>query len=168
MDTLGRVRMIVKDVTVGHVYHHKLVGMLTFNMRNAFNSAPWPVILEATKARKVPAWLMTILDAYLTDRAIDVSGPLGEARFFKEMSYAVLQGSVLGPDLWNLMYDNLLRIEIPSGGWAHYLYQQRSNSFHAFHANFPRGEPGRGIRIHWRIHPWLAANSIKDTNPGHY
>lgn len=57
---------------VGYVYHHKMVGMLTLDVRNAFNSVPWTGILEAARAREIPVGLMTMLEAYLTDRTIDI------------------------------------------------------------------------------------------------
>lgn len=31
------------------------------------------------------------------------------------MSFGVLQSSALGPDLWNLLYDDLLKLNLPNG-----------------------------------------------------
>lgn len=44
-----------------------------------------------------------------------MSSPSGGVRFTHPMSCGVPQGSVLGPDLWNLLYDSLLRLEMPDG-----------------------------------------------------
>jgi len=45
-------------------------------------------------------------------RSIVVRAPDGSARHV-DVSCGVLQGSVLGPDLWNALYDDLLKIQLP-------------------------------------------------------
>lgn len=37
---LERLKAHVQAATMGHTVHHKLVGMLTLDVRNAFNFAP--------------------------------------------------------------------------------------------------------------------------------
>jgi len=86
--------------------------MLTLDVRNAFNSAPWDAIVEAAESREVPSGLLGILKDYLSDHAVLVSSPSG---FTHSMSCGVPQGSVLGTDLWNLLYDGLLRTRMPEG-----------------------------------------------------
>lgn len=115
LDALGRLKSICKTATAGHAFHHKLVGMLTLDVRNAFNSAPWRVILDAATAKDVPVAILNRINDYLSERKIEVASPSGNVNFVKNMSCGVPQGSVLGPDLWNLMYDNLLRTEMPNG-----------------------------------------------------
>lgn len=87
--------------------------MLTLDVRNAFNSASWEAIVEAAKSREVPPGLLSILEDYLSNHL--VSSPSGSSDFAHNMSCGVPQGSVLGPDLWNLMYDGLLKIKMPEG-----------------------------------------------------
>jgi len=99
LDALGGLKSIVQTATTGHVYHHRLEGMLTLDVRNAFNSTSWGEILEAARAKRVPGWLQNIIGAYLSDMAIAVSAPVGSTSFDREMSCGVPQGSVLGPDL---------------------------------------------------------------------
>jgi len=112
---LERLKSHVQTATTGHFVHHKLVGMLTLDVRNAFNSAPWDAILEAAKSRAVSPGLLRILEDYLSDRVVLASSPSGNSSFTHSMSCGVPQGSVLGPDLWNLLYDDLQRIRMPEG-----------------------------------------------------
>jgi len=74
---------------MGHAVHHKLVGMLTLDVRNAFNSAPWEGIVEAAKSRMVPPGLLGILEDYLSDRTVLVHSPSGGTSFAHSMSCGV-------------------------------------------------------------------------------
>lgn len=50
-----RLKTAIGIAITGHVIHHKLVGMLTLDVRNAFNSAPWGAILESAQSKSVPS-----------------------------------------------------------------------------------------------------------------
>jgi hypothetical protein len=52
-----------------------------------------------------------MVQTYLTDRTVTTMDGAHQVR----MSCGVPQGSVLGPTLWNFMYDEVLRMEIPVG-----------------------------------------------------
>lgn len=115
LDALGRLKSIVRAATTGHPHHHRLVGVLTLDVRNAFNTAPWEAILDAARAKNVPGTILRVIEAYLSNRSILASSPSGATQLERQMTCGVPQGSVLGPDLWNLFYDDLLRIELPGG-----------------------------------------------------
>lgn len=102
----------VSAATTGHPNHHRLVGMLTLDVRNAFNSVPWDHILRAAWARNVPGSMLKMMEAYLCTRSIELPGIDGEEGRGKETNCGVPQGSVLGPDLRNLLYDDLVRIAL--------------------------------------------------------
>lgn len=115
LDALERLKAIVRSATTGHPHHHRLVGMLTLDVRNAFNTAPWDHILRAARERKVPHGVFRMLEAYLSDRSIELPGVDGREGRRRATNCGVPQGSVLGPDLWNLLYDDLARIALPDG-----------------------------------------------------
>jgi len=74
-----------------------MTGVLTLDIRNAFNSAPWYRILEALRDKDTPVYLCRIIDSYLTERSITYTTPGGQIKM--NLSSDVPQGSVLGPTL---------------------------------------------------------------------
>ncbi len=70
---------------------------VSLDSQNKFNSMPWMRILNA----KVPVYLLGITWDYAASGVVR-----------KEMACGVLQGSVLGPLLWNITFDNILKEEV--------------------------------------------------------
>ena len=80
--------------------------MITLDISNAFNSLNWKSIYEEFDKRKLPWKVKRLIGSYLSGRRIIVSNQHGTVEH--EVAAGVPQVSILGPFLWNLVYDRLL------------------------------------------------------------
>jgi hypothetical protein len=85
--------------------------VLTLDIKNAFNTANWAKILSAIANFEVPEYLYCIIEDYFKDRVLKYQTLEGEESY--SITGGVPQGSVLGPILWNAMYDGILRLQLP-------------------------------------------------------
>lgn len=84
--------------------------VITLDIRNAFNSAPWAKIIESLETKNIPLYIIGMFMSYFKDRYIlTTSGkPI-------QTSLGCPQGSIASPTLWNLLYDGVLAIPRPPG-----------------------------------------------------
>lgn len=88
----------------------KWAALITLDVKNAFNTASWDHILGSLQKRGISSYLLNIIDNYLEGRSLYI-----EKGTCMEITAGVPQGSVLGPTLWNVMYDDVLREIMPEG-----------------------------------------------------
>ncbi|KAL4096908.1 hypothetical protein QTP88_021783 [Uroleucon formosanum] len=84
--------------------------LVTLDVRNVFNSLGCPVIDAALRGIDTPEYLVEMLRSWLTDRTLLI----GEELAARQVTCGVSQGSVLGPALWNVTYDSLLKMNTSS------------------------------------------------------
>lgn len=91
----------------------RCVVAMSIDIKNAFNSLPWPCIVQAMENKRMPRYLVSLVTDYLRDRYITYRDCHGETRK-KKILAGVPQGSILGPILWNLTFDQVLKINLPT------------------------------------------------------
>ena len=97
----------VKRLAKEAVSQGEVVMAVSLDIANAFNTLPWECIKEALRYFRVPPYLARLVDSYLSRRAVIY--PRRDGWESRETSCGVPQGSVLGPLLWNIGYDWVLR-----------------------------------------------------------
>lgn len=109
VDAINEVVRIAREAA----HHRKLCAAVTLDVRNAFNSASWQMILEELRKRRIDEGIINVVASYLSEREIVLEAE-GESKTHS-VSSGVPQGSVMGPTLWNVLYDELLQMDLPEG-----------------------------------------------------
>ena len=88
-------------------------ALISIDIRNAFNTVRWNICMEAMVRKKVPDYLLRMIHDYLSDRLVIYEGDKWSLK--EEMTCGAPQGSRVGPLVWDVMYDDFLRIDLPPG-----------------------------------------------------
>uniref|UniRef100_A0A2M4AK35 Putative r1-6 dk n=1 Tax=Anopheles triannulatus TaxID=58253 RepID=A0A2M4AK35_9DIPT len=84
---------------------------VALDVKNAFNSASWTRIGSALQAKGCPERLLKVLASYFRGRRLVYNTDAGQME--RVVTAGVPQGSILGPTLWNTMYDGVLEVPLP-------------------------------------------------------
>jgi len=107
IDAISKAMETVEKASSGPLRRRQLCVLVALDVANAFNSANWGIINRAIESKGVPEYLKRIIQSYLHNRKLTY----GEDKSWK-VTCGVPKGSVLGPTMWNIMYDELLHMDL--------------------------------------------------------
>ena len=81
---------------------HRLVAAISLDIKGAFDHAEWPIIVRCLSRAAVPHYLVRCVQSYFQDRTVECEGQR------TNLERGCPQGSVLGPSLWNIVYDGAI------------------------------------------------------------
>lgn len=114
--TIDAIRIVVEtadEARTKKIRGNRYCAVVTVDVKNAFNSASWEAIAASLHGMKVPDYLCRILRSYFENRILIYNTGEGHERV--TISAGVPQGSILGPTLWNSMYNGVLTLKLPTG-----------------------------------------------------
>ena len=85
---------------------------VSLDIANAFNTVSWAAIERALVYPRVPLYLRRLIRDYLRGWVVSYVGRYGDG--VTRVHHGLPRRSVLGSLLWNLTYDTVLRVEMPS------------------------------------------------------
>jgi hypothetical protein len=106
-DTISFVIEYAKN----HLRLKKYFLIIMLDIKGAFDNAWWPQILLQLKKLECPQNIYNLINSYLNDRQVMIK--IGHLFATKEVDKGCPQSSALGPGLWNILFDELLKIEKP-------------------------------------------------------
>ena len=100
-NTIQRMREIATGLD------SNIVFAILFDVTGAFDNLRWASIHKELERRQCPADMKAILTDYFNKRTVKIEDNYKQVE--RRLSKGYPQGSVLGPDLWNICLDPLLK-----------------------------------------------------------
>lgn len=102
-----------KVLTAINLPSEKVCVAIGLDIRNVFNNIKLTEVMSALNTLDTPTYLMRVFSDYFQGRTAETQAE--NSWNDVHMSCGLPQGSVIGPLLWNIIYDKVLHLQLPVG-----------------------------------------------------
>ena len=106
------VAVAVKGFSRENLQQKNCVGMVSLDVKGAFDAAWWPSILSNLRDLRCPKNLYNLSLNYFSDRVASLHVNTHTVK--RTLTKSCPQGSCCGPGYWNIMYNTLLNLNLSS------------------------------------------------------
>lgn len=106
--TENAVKRLLNDIDLARDLHNYVL-VISLDVRAAFDTVKWSHIRREARKCGLPSYLRRIIDNYLSERKVS------SGRDTLPMRSGCPQGSVLGPTIWNLAYNYIVKDQESKG-----------------------------------------------------
>ena len=107
--TIDAIKRVVDRMQ--NVLDSNYVGaMVSLDVTGAFDNAGWPCILHQLKRFSIPHNLFHLCEDYFNNRSAEIC--IDGSIAFKTVSRGCPQEFACGPSFWNILYDQLLQLQL--------------------------------------------------------
>jgi hypothetical protein len=110
--TLDAVRSAINQIQSAKSRGLQVMAV-SLDIKSAFDNAWWPALLNGLLNRNIKTNIYRLVQHYLIDRKVTLDYA-GET-VSKITSKGCVQGSVCGPTFWNVILDDIFKVELPEG-----------------------------------------------------
>ena len=102
-DALHNFRNFIQN----NIRNRKSTVTVSFDIKGAFDNACWKKIIESLVENNTPSYLIRCVKSFFENRVVKMRQ--GKVEIFREVKQGVPQGSCSGPQLWNILFNNLFK-----------------------------------------------------------
>jgi len=107
---------VLRNTACDSMNRRDMCAAVSLDIRNTFNSIGWEHVLAALRSWEVQPYMLRLFSSYFSDRlAVVACSEAADGSMVVNVTCGVPQGSVVGPLLWDLTYDRVLRAQLPHG-----------------------------------------------------
>lgn len=149
-DAIAEVRKIVAET------EENMALALLFDVTGAFDNLKWSSVLKTLEMRECPGNLFRVVQDYLKERTVTVSD--GNKKVTKIITKGCPQGSIVGPEFWNICLDELL-VKLEKEGFQ--LVAYADNLIVIIKGDSRRGLEDRGQQATDLIDAWCKEQGLQ-------
>ena len=139
---------------------HLKYGVYCSDVAGAFDKVKRQRLIDKLKAKGLAPQIVAVIASWLRDRTayVVVGNTRSQQQILKDM---VFQGTVLGPGLWNLMYEDA-RKPIQNCGFTEIVYADDLNAYRAFKRSISNAEVLAQMDVcQSELHCWGGCNQVE-------